>query len=441
MRRFCAATLAMLIPALASLQAAEREAASSLNGVWLRAEREGEGYAFLTIIHRDDEQLAIVSASRVSIPEEVVAAYRSETSLGRAELFQTGDDIGSAMSMPDLFRGADARFAIHRPSADELLLELTRCGAPENSVGAISCDTIYEQGFPLRERIRYRKVLPSGFNGGPPAGSGLNRNIDDPVLTVFDNAPIVPGGALRLVWSDEFDGARLDPETWFFESGDGSQYSIPGWGNDELQWYLPDNARIENGKLVITARRRQQGDFEYTSARINTRDRFAFRYGRIEARIRLPAGQGLWPAFWLLPQENAYGGWPASGEIDIMEAVNPGGSGGDAVHGTIHYGDALSGNRSSGGEHMVRGGVVGVFRDYAVEWGPRAIRWYADGELYAAEDEWFTAAADYPAPFDRPFHIILNLAVGGRFPGPPDATTNFPAAMEVDYVRVYSGAP
>ena len=280
---------------------------------------------------------------------------------------------------------------------------------------------------------------PVGVDHQSPVGNGSNVNIDDPTLIVADNTPIAPGEEMRLVWSDEFDGARLDPATWFFETGDGSQYSIPGWGNDELQWYLPDNASIENGNLLITARRERQGNFQFTSARINTRDRFAFRYGRVEARIRLPAGQGIWPAFWLLPQENAYGGWAASGEIDIMEAVNSGASGGNTVHGTIHYGGAWPENRSSGNRHVVESSVTEEFHVYALEWDERELRWYVDDALHATQTNWFTSGADFPAPFDRTFYIVLNVAVGGRFPGPPDSTTGFPVTMEVDYVRVYSG--
>ncbi len=282
---------------------------------------------------------------------------------------------------------------------------------------------------------------PVDIDGEAPGGGGSNVNIDNPTLIVADNTPVAPGGEMRLVWSDEFDGARLDPASWFFETGDGSQYSIPGWGNDELQWYLPDSANIENGNLRITARRQRQGNFQYTSARINTRDRFAFRYGRIEARIRLPGGQGIWPAFWLLPQDNAYGGWAASGEIDIMEAVNLGGAGGNAVHGTIHYGGAWPDNRSSGDRHVAESSVTEEFHVYALEWDEREMRWYVDDTLYATRNDWFTSAAAFPAPFDRPFYIVLNVAVGGRFPGSPDSTTDFPVAMEVDYVRVYSSEP
>ena len=277
--------------------------------------------------------------------------------------------------------------------------------------------------------------------GPPPPPQAVNVNITNPVLTVADNSAISPGDTLNLVWSDEFDGTQLDPEVWFFESGDGSQYGIPGWGNNELEWYLPDSAELSNGLLIITARSEQQGGADYTSARINTRDRFAFRYGRIEARIRLPGGQGLWPALWLLPQDDTYGSWAASGEIDVMEAVNPAASGGNAVYGTLHYGGEWPANDSSGSQYQVSTNVTTEFHDYALEWDETEMRWYVDGVLFAMQNSWNTSSAAFPAPFDQPFYILLNVAVGGNFPGPPNASTVFPATMEVDYVRVYSGDP
>ena len=275
----------------------------------------------------------------------------------------------------------------------------------------------------------------------PPAATETNVNIDDPALTVADNHAVAAGDELTLVWADEFDGARLDPETWFFEAGDGSQYGIPGWGNQELQWYLPDSAQLVDGRLVITARQEHVNGRNYTSARLNTRDRFAFRYGRIEARMRLPGGQGIWPAFWLLPQDNRYGGWAASGEIDIMEAVNLGGGGGNTVHGTLHYGDEWPNNTSSGTGYEVAADATREFHVYAVEWGTTEMRWYVDDVLYAVQNSWSTPAAPFPAPFDQPFYILFNVAVGGNWPGAPDASTVLPVTMEVDWVRVYSGEP
>lgn len=275
----------------------------------------------------------------------------------------------------------------------------------------------------------------------PPPAADININIDNPTLVLVDNAPATAGGGLDLVWSDEFDASQLDPEVWFFERGDGSQYGIPGWGNNELQYYLEDSARLENGLLVITAREEDVGGKRFTSARINTRDRFAFRYGRVEARMRLPGGQGLWPAFWLLPQDDVYGGWAASGEIDIMEAVNLGGAGGNNVHGTIHFGGAWPDNQFTGSSYLVSTDATAEFHTYALEWDPNELRWYVDDVLFAMQNAWSTTGGPYPAPFDQPFYLLLNVAVGGNFPGAPDSTTAFPATLEVDWVRVYSGTP
>jgi len=273
----------------------------------------------------------------------------------------------------------------------------------------------------------------------PPAPL-VNVNTANPTLVTASNVAVTAGGAMNLVWSDEFDAVQLDSETWYFESGDGTQYGIPGWGNNELQWYLPDNAQLQDGKLVINVREESQNGFDYTSARINTVDRFAFRYGRIEARMRLPGGQGIWPAFWLLPQESVYGTWAASGEIDVMEAINLGASGGNTVLGTLHYGDVSPANVHTGNEYVVPTDVSAEFHDYALEWDEAEMRWYVDGVLYAMQNFWDTRSADFPAPFDQAFYILLNVAVGGNLPGQPDASTVLPVTMEVDYVRVYSGA-
>ena len=272
----------------------------------------------------------------------------------------------------------------------------------------------------------------------PPPPTG-NVNIDNPTLTEASNNEVSPGDSLTLVWADEFNAVQLDPEVWFFETGDGSQYGIPGWGNNEQQYYLPDNASLANGLLTIEARSESMNGFNYTSARINTRDRFAFRYGRIEARIRLPGGQGLWPAFWLLPQDDQYGGWAASGEIDIMEAVNLGGAGGNTIHGTIHYGGSWPNNQFSGESYVVPANATAEFHTYAIEWDVNEIRWYVDGVLYSMRNSWFSTGGSFPAPFDQHFYILLNVAVGGNWPGNPDSSTSFPVTMEVDWIRVYSG--
>jgi len=276
----------------------------------------------------------------------------------------------------------------------------------------------------------------------PPANVGpqSNQNISNPTLTVADNFEVSPGDALTLVWSDEFDGAALDPEVWFFATGDGSEVGLPGgWGNNELQYYLPDSAQLENGILKITARQEAFGGLNYTSARLNTEDRFALKYGRIEASIKLPSGQGLWPAFWMLPQDSPYGAWAAKGEIDIVEAINLGGTNGNEIFATIHFGGEFPANTSSGVTYDPGPDVTEDFHTYAIEWDEFEIRWYFDGSLYAVQNNWFSTAAPYPAPFDQPFHVLLNLAVGGNFPGFAVDSSVFPATMEVDWVRVYSG--
>lgn len=285
----------------------------------------------------------------------------------------------------------------------------------------------------------------------PPATTAQsNQNIASPTLTVFDNSQINPGDDLVMVWSEEFDGTGLDPETWFFATGDGTEAGLPGgWGNNELQYYLPDNAQLENGLLKITAKRESVGGLNYTSARINTQDRFAFRYGRIEASIKLPAGQGVWPAFWMLSQDSPYGSWAATGEIDIVEAVNLGGTprpdnpdadgGGNTIFGTIYYGGEFPNQQFSSETYVPSEDVSADFHRYAIEWDTDEIRWYFDDTLYAVQNSWFSTAAPFPAPFDQPFHVLLNVAVGGNFPGFPNADTVFPVTMEVDWVRVYEG--
>ncbi len=279
-------------------------------------------------------------------------------------------------------------------------------------------------------------------------GAQTNQNINNPTLEIPETFDVLPGDELTLVWSEEFDGPSIDPEAWFFATGDGSEVGLPGgWGNNELQYYLPDNAMIVNGALEITARRETAGGLNYTSARINTQDRFAFKYGRIEASIKLPAGQGIWPAFWMLSQDSDYlcDGepciWAAVGEIDIMEAVNLDGTGGNEIFGTIHYGGEFPANTSSGSSYTPGVDVTDDYNTYAIEWDENEIRWYFNDTMYAMQNAWSSTADNGGpfAPFDQPFHVLLNVAVGGNFPGSPNGTTPFPLTMEVDWVRVYSG--
>jgi beta-glucanase (GH16 family) len=247
--------------------------------------------------------------------------------------------------------------------------------------------------------------------------AGCDRN---PTETTWD-----------LVWQDEFDGTAgqsPDPARWGFDVG-------TDWGNAQLEY---DTARPENvsldgaGRLSITARREDYQGQSYTSGRINTRGRFQQATGRFEARMRMPRGQGLWPAFWLLGADFATVGWPACGEIDIMEYR---GQEPTVVHGSLH-GPGYSGGSAITRHHVVPAGLDTDFHVYAVEWTSSGIVWSVDGaEFFRVTPRDVPSGA--PWAFTRPFFVVLDLAVGGHFVGPPDSTTTFPQDLLVDYVRVY----
>lgn len=227
----------------------------------------------------------------------------------------------------------------------------------------------------------------------------------------------------QLVWNDEFNGT-IGPD-WTFETGNGSG----GWGNNELEYYQRANASVQNGALVITARREDVGGFRYTSARMKTQDLASFRYGRIEARMKLPAFKGAWPAFWMLGANLPQVGWPASGEIDVMEHVNDE----NRVYGTIHWSDANNTYAQYGGNLAT---TVGDWHVYAVEWDANAIRWYVDGTKYHEAN--IQNSVNGTDEFHRPFFLLLNFAIGGNWPGFEVDESKLPATMSVDYVRVYS---
>ena len=247
------------------------------------------------------------------------------------------------------------------------------------------------------------------------------------------------GSEWTLVWTDEFsgpNGSPVDPSKWVSETGGG------GWGNKELEYYTsrPQNAYQQDGNLVIKVLQEKYTGADgvsrdYTSARLKTQGKFTQAYGRFEARIKIPQGQGIWPAFWMLGDDKA--GWPECGEIDIMENI---GKEPAVVHGTIH-GPGYSGAHGIGSNYGLanKGRFADDFHVYAVEWEPSAIRFYVDKDLYVTR-----TPADLPKGakwvYDHPFFLLLNVAVGGEWPGNPDPTSVFPQTMLVDYVRVYRHA-
>ncbi len=241
-----------------------------------------------------------------------------------------------------------------------------------------------------------------------------------------------------LVWSEEFNYSGLpDTSKWGYDIGDGcSAPSGCGWGNNERQFYTAnrrENARVENGHLVIEAHREKMGSREYTSSRMVTKNKGDWKYGRIEIRAKLPSGRGVWPAIWMLSTDWEYGGWPESGEIDIMENVGylP-----DSVFGTVHTKsfNHLLGTQVSGG--ILSKTLATEFHNYGIEWDGEKMDFLFDGKTFhtfknrnMGPDAW---------PFDRDFHLILDVAVGGNWGGKMGVDESiWPQKMEVDYIRVY----
>ena len=248
-----------------------------------------------------------------------------------------------------------------------------------------------------------------------------------------------------MVWSDEFDGTELNAANWTPQIGDGSEFGLDRWGNNEQQWYLAENITVADGNLVIAARAEEVvAEFPYTSGRMRSIDKVDVKYGRIEARVQAPTGVGLWSAFWMMPTDSPYNGWASNGEIDIMEVIN---APDDGAFGTLHYGFPWPLNQLSG--QPVEVAADDGFHTYAIEWEQDEIRWYIDDVHYntISSDTWYsyfygdqeTGYVSGPdrAPFDVDFHILLNLAVGGFLSGSVEPETVFPAELLVDYVRVY----
>jgi beta-glucanase (GH16 family) len=252
-----------------------------------------------------------------------------------------------------------------------------------------------------------------------------------------NNTDEVTERSTRLVWQDEFDvDGSVNPSRWSYDIGTGAEIGLPGWGNQELQYYTdrPENIKVEDGMLHITARRESFSGSNYTSAKIHTRGLFETTFGRFEASIQLPFGQGIWPAFWLLG-DNSNGTviWPQVGEIDIMEYR---GQQPTIIHGSVH-GPGYSGGNAVTRTYQLTGARFDTkFHVFAIEWGPDFIDFFVDDVLYntitpanIGRNEWVFN--------DNTFYIILNVAVGGTFLGPPNNSTPFPQTMLVDYVRVY----
>ena len=273
--------------------------------------------------------------------------------------------------------------------------------------------------------IRYQLVFQGDANY-----SGGSVYFDDLNLIPVSGSPY---GNWNIVWSDEFNGTNINPNVWTYDLGNG------GWGNSELEYYTSrtNNAYVAGGLLHIVAQKEPYGGSSYTSARLKSQGLFSWQYGRFEWRARLPGGVGFWPALWLLGTNISTIGWPGCGEIDVME--NNGGAL-NYVQGSLH-----SGSDETQIYTLPNGGSVTNFHTYTLDWSTNAFLFYVDGHLYETQTSWGTSVsgAVYPYPFNQPFFLIMNLAIGGTFLGQPDtitinAGTTFPGEMRVDYVRIYN---
>jgi beta-glucanase (GH16 family) len=272
-----------------------------------------------------------------------------------------------------------------------------------------------------------------------PVGCTLQSNRYKGVIT-NDDTKVVTGDAgfttpntypgLTLTWADEFNGAALNQANWNFETGDGCPNC--GWGNNELEYYTNgDNLSLQSGKLIIEARDESIGGKNFTSSRITTKNKKFFKFGRIDIRAKAPEGQGIWPALWMMPQENKYGGWPSSGEMDIMELL---GHEPNKLYSTVHFGPG-PGSRNISKSTISPAPLSNEFHVYSVIWEEDKMQFMLDNVGYNTILKADLGGNNYP--FNETFFFIFNVAVGGNWPGSPNATTYFPQWLAVDYVRVF----
>jgi beta-glucanase (GH16 family) len=262
-------------------------------------------------------------------------------------------------------------------------------------------------------------------------GTGTIQNDDEVFL--FDGY-ITPNSyaGMTLVWSDEFSGANINLDNWTHEIGNGNN----GWGNNELEYYTSssENSYLSNGKLIIEAKEQNVSGYNYTSARMISAGKREFTYGRVDVRAKLPEGQGIWPAVWMLGADIFTQGWPACGEIDIMELV---GHQSSEVHGTAHWGNQGSPSTYQGNGYTLAGGkkFSDEFHVFTIIWENNSIKWFVDDVQFFSITDANVTNTSYP--FNDNFFFIMNVAVGGNWPGSPNASTVFPQRMHVDYVRIF----
>jgi beta-glucanase (GH16 family) len=259
---------------------------------------------------------------------------------------------------------------------------------------------------------------------------------DDTKVPFTDAGYVAPTSyaGYTLAWADEFTSGTLDNTAWTVQTGDGCP-GLCGWGNNELEYYTsrPQNLFFQDGKLIMEATKEVFNGKNYTSTKLITSGKKYFKYGRVDIRAKLPIGQGIWPGLWMLPQNNVYGNWPTSGEIDIMEMI---GHQANRAYGTLHYGPGPGSNQIGQNYTLPSGVFNDEFHVFSMEWKQDQIKLYVDDHLFSTVNK-TDVLPGTTYPFNEDFFFIFNLAVGGNWPGSPDATTYFPQWLIVDYIRMY----
>ena len=329
-----------------------------------------------------------------------------------------------------LDRTTDREVTVHYEARSLTATEGEDFVPPGEATATISVEIIIDDY--LEEDEQFRVVLTESQNGlfldGIQQAIGTIRNDDTAIQVTTEGYVSADSYAGKtLVWSDEFNGDEIDLNNWTYDLG------AHGWGNQELQLYTSssENSYVHEGNLLIVAK--DDGPM-YTSARMKSIDLQEFQYGRIDVRAVLPKGQGIWPAIWMLGANYPSAGWPACGEIDIMELI---GSAPNYVHGTVHFGNDYSQHQHTGQGTGIPFGqtFADEFHVFSIDWNEQGITWLLDDEPFYSINQNVTGSQNYP--FDNPFFFILNIAVGGQWPGYPDESTEFPQFMAVDYVRVF----
>jgi beta-glucanase (GH16 family) len=303
--------------------------------------------------------------------------------------------------------------------------------APGSKLEEFKVVILGDEDYEPNETFKIRIESVEGAKAGVSEASItlLNDDVGSSEIIIPTTGYTTPASYpnMTMIWQDEFSGTELDPNFWTFQIGTGNS----GWGNNESQYYRKENTTIYEGNLVIEARNEVFAGSPYTSSRIITQDKFDFQYGRVDIRAALPYGQGIWPALWMLGSNISTVGWPSCGEIDIMEMI---GHQPATLYGTAHWSNAAGQHTHIGGNTTLSSGIFNdEFHVFSLIWNETQLRWLLDDQVFYVLD---ITLADR-TEFHQDFFFIFNVAVGGNWPGYPDATTTFPQRMIVDYIRVF----